>query len=305
MSRSKNHRRFGTFGVLVLIVLLLLLVPAQAEPPLPSDPLAIRNELRALRKKTADNDKKVRARIDALMKQLQKLQGERDAAESQARGEERPEVDDDKAVTTREQMWEQTQKIAEKGQGAEIDLAEPVRDKIVKVYDDDRDPSVKNSDFFQQQTLLVIDMSRKEADLLIDQLENFRGITTLVVTGGKHGAAVDLPRILDKAKHLPLKELYIFNFKQFLATAPESVGAFKNLERLALFNNNLTSIPTAISKMHGLKVLQIDMNPITTVLPTLAKQFGLRELGVGKTGISPAEQAKLAKLLPDCRIVTQ
>jgi hypothetical protein len=214
-------------------------------------------------------------------------------------------VDDDKAVMTREKMWEQTEKIAAKGKGAEIDLAEPVRDKIVTVYEEDRDPSVKNADFFQQQTLLVIDMSRKEANLLIDQLENFRGITTLVVTGGRHGAPVDLPKILDKAKHLPLKELYIFNFKQFLTTVPESVGAFINLERLALFNNNLTKIPSAISKMHGLKVLQIDMNPVTTVLPTLAEQFGLRELGVGKTGISAAEQARLAKLLPDCRIVTK
>jgi Leucine-rich repeat (LRR) protein len=276
-----------------------------ADPPPPTDPLVIRNELRALRKKTASGDKAVHARINALMKQLQKLQGERDAAESRARGEERPEVDDDKAVMTREKMWEQTEKIAAKGKGAEIDLAEPVRDKIVTVYEEDRDPSVKNADFFQQQTLLVIDMSRKEANLLIDQLENFRGITTLVVTGGRHGAPVDLPKILDKAKHLPLKELYIFNFKQFLTTVPESVGAFINLERLALFNNNLTKIPSAISKMHGLKVLQIDMNPVTTVLPTLAEQFGLRELGVGKTGISAAEQARLAKLLPDCRIVTK
>lgn len=291
---------------IVLITLILLpLVASAAEPPLPTDPLAIRNELRTLRKKSAGNDRKVRARIDALMQQLQKLQGERDAAESQARGEARPEVDDDKAVMTREKMWEQTQKIAEKGKGAEVDLAEPVRDMIVKVYEEDRDPSVKNPDFFQQQTMLVLDLSRKESKLLIDQLENFRGITTLVLTGGKHGAPVHLPEILDKAKHFPMKELYIFNFKQFLSVVPESIGAYKNLERLALFNNNLTKLPTAIATMHGLKVLHIDMNPISTVLPLLSGQIGLRELGVGKTRISPAERAKLANLLPDCTVVPQ
>jgi Skp family chaperone for outer membrane proteins len=306
MKRSFGQgRRYGIGGVLVTIALILLpcLAPA-AEPPLPTDPLAIRNELRALRKKSADNDKKVRARIDALMRQLQKLQGERDAAESQARGEERPEVDDDKAVMTREKMWKQTQ-TAEKGKEAEIDLAEPLREKIVKVYEEDRDPSVKNPDFFQQQTMLVLDLSRKESKLLIDQMENFRGITTLVVTGGMHGAPVNLPDILHKAKHLPLKELYIFNFKQYLTAVPESVGAFSNLETLSLFNNNLSKIPAAVAKMHGLKVLHIDLNPITTVLATLSKQFSLRELGIGKTKIPAEEQAKLARLLPECRIVTK
>ncbi len=300
-----NRRRFGTFGVLALIVLLLLPVPAQAEPPLPTDPPAIRNELRALRKKSADNDKKVRARINALMRQLQKLQGERDAAESQARGEERPEVDDDKAVTTREKMAEKLLEAETKRKGDDIDLAEVVRDKIIKVYEEDRDPAVKNPDFYQDQTVLVIDLSRKESKAIIDSLEQYQGIQTLVLTGGKFGAPVDLPRILDKAKQLPLKELHIFNFRQFLTTVPESVGAFKNLERLSLFNNNLTKIPAAIAGMHGLKVLQIDMNPVATVLPTLSKQFALRELGIGKTKISAAEQAKLAQLLPDCRIVTK
>lgn len=306
MSRSRNRRRrFGTFGVLALIVLLLLPVLAQAEPPLPTDPLAIRNELRALRKKSADNDKKVRARINALMRQLQKLQGERDAAESQARGEARPEVDDDKAVTTREKMAEKLLATETKREGADIDLAEVVRDKIVKVYEEDRDPAVKNPDFYQDQTLLVIDLSRKESKAIIDSLELYRGIQTLVLTGGTFGAPVDLPRILDRAKQLPLKELYIFNFKQFLATVPESVGTFEHLERLSLFNNNLTEIPAAIATLHGLKVLQIDMNPVTTVLPTISKLFALRELGIGKTNISGAEQAKLARLLPECRIVTK
>ena len=301
---SWRPRRAGYLVISGMLMLFPIMAVA-ADPPLPTDPLAIRNELRALRKKTADNNKKVRARIDALLKQLQKLQGERDAAESQARGEARPEVDDDKAVSTREKMAEKLLEAGTKRKGDDIDLAEVVRDKIIKVYEEDRDPAVKNPDFYQDQTVLVIDLSRKESKAIIDLLEKYRGIQTLVLTGGRFGAPVDLPRILDKAKHLPLKELYVFNFRQFLTAVPESVGTFKNLERLSLFNNNLSKIPAAIARMHGLKVLHIDMNPVTTVLPTLSKQFALRELGIGKTKISAAEQAKLAQLLPDCRIVTK
>ncbi len=272
---------------------------------LPTDPAAIRKELRVLRKQTSRNDPNVSSRIDQLMKQLQKLQQDRDAAESQGRGEARPEVDDDKAVLTRENMWDQTQKLAEKGKGAEVDLAEPVREKIIKEYEEDRDPSVKNTDFYQAQTVLVIDFSRKEAPLLVDLLEKFTGIETLVLTGGMHGAPVDLPRVLEKARHLPLTELHIFNFKNYLAAVPETIGLFAGLEKLTLLNNNLKKIPAAIAAMHKLKVLHIDMNPVTTVLPTLGSQINLRELGIGKTGITSMEQAQLAKLLPECRIVTQ
>lgn len=291
--------------ITVLVALFALPQTAPCAAPVPTDPTAIRNELRSLRKNAAGGNPQVRARIDLLMKQLQKLQQDRDAAESRARGEARPEEDDDKAVLTREKMWDTTRKIAEQGRGAEADLAEPVREKIVKEYEDDRDPSVKNDAFYESLTVLVIDMSRKEAPLLVDLLDRFTGITTLILTGGKHGAPVELSRILDHAKHLPLTELYIFNFKHHLSDLPESVGEFAGLEKLALFNNNLSRLPAAIGKMHKLQVLHLDLNPITTVLPVVGKQTNLRELGVGKTGISPDEKAQLAKLLPECRIVTQ
>ncbi|MFH1982318.1 MAG: hypothetical protein ABIL58_10755 [Pseudomonadota bacterium] len=75
---------------------------ALCDTALPADPAAIRKELRDLRKQTAQNDPNVSARIDQLLKQLQQLQQERDAAESQGRGEARPEADDDKAALTRE-----------------------------------------------------------------------------------------------------------------------------------------------------------------------------------------------------------
>ncbi|GAM08073.1 leucine Rich repeats [Geobacter sp. OR-1] len=291
-----------------ICILLLLITVSQAgwcAAPLPTDPLAIRTELRALRKKAADNNPQVGARIDALMKQLQKLQGERDAAESQARGEAKPVEEGEEAAATREKMYEQVQKAAAKGKGAELDLAEPVRDQIIKEYEEDRDQTIKNPGYYQEQTVLVIDLSRKESQLVIDVMDKFTGIKTLILTGGEHGAPVDLPGILNKAKNYPLTELHIFNFRNFLTAVPESVGGFAGLTKLSLFNNNIKQLPTAVAKMKQLRVLHLDVNPIATILPKIKGLFALTEIGVGKTNISTAELAQLAKLLPNCRIVTE
>jgi hypothetical protein len=273
--------------------------------PLPSDPIAIRNELRALRKRSADNDPKVRARIDALMKQLQKLQGERDAAESKARGEVRPVEEGEEAAATREKMYEQVQKSAEKGKGAELDLAEPVAEQIVKEYEDDRNPTIKNPFYYQQQTTLVIDLSRQEAPALIEVMDKFTGITMLVLTGGANGAPVDLPRILGKAKNYPLSELYIVNFRGFLGAIPESIGQFSGLTRLSLFGNNLAKLPAAMAKMKQLKILHVEVNPLSTVMPTVKGLVFLEELGIAKTSISAAEQTQLTELLPNCKVTTK
>ena len=178
--------------LMVLVVLLVLPQVAVCAAPLPTDPKAIRNELRTLRKQASQNDPNVRARIDALMKQLQKLQAQRDAVESQARGEEKPDDDEDKAVMTRETLWEKVEETAAKGKGAKLDLAEPVRKEVARAYEEDRDKSIKNPAYYQAATSLFIDLSRKEASLLIDLLEKFSGITTLILTGGVNGAQVDL-----------------------------------------------------------------------------------------------------------------
>ena len=305
-TRGNRWRPLRAGYLLALVALLLLAsLAAAAEPPLPTDPLAIRNELRALRKKSADNDKKVRARIDALMRQLQKLQGERDAAESQARGETRPDEEEDRAVMTREAMWDKVQDAAASGRGAKIDLAEPVRKKITKEYEEDRDKSIKNPTFYREMTVLVIDLSQKGSQALIDVMNKFTGITTLVVTGGMHGAPVDLNHILRQAKNYPLTDLHIISFHSFLASIPESIGQFTSLTRLSLFGNNLAKLPAAVGKMKQLKILHVDINPIATLLPTVKGLVFLEELGVAKTGITAAEQQQLAQLLPKCRIVTQ
>lgn len=293
---------------LIVALLALLLLPAYvaaADPPLPTDPLAIRNELRTLRKKTADNDKKVRARIDALMKQLQKLQAQRDAAESQARGEAKPDDDDDKAVMTREAMWEKVQETAAQGKGAKLDLAEPVRKKVTEEYEEDRDTSIRNQAYYQEARVLIIDLSRKEAQVLIDLLDKFSGITTLILTGGVNGAQVNLDFILKRAKHLPLNELYIFNFRGFVSSIPDSISIFEGLTTLSLFNNTIQTLPASVGKLKQLHTLHVDINPISSLFPPVKELPFLEEIGVAGTNISAAELQQLAELLPNCKVVTE
>ena len=302
--RWRNRWRSLRAGYLLTIAVLLVLpmLAIGEEPPLPTDPLAIRNELRALRKKTADNDEKVRARIDALMKQLQKLQAQRDAAESQARGEERPDSDSDKAVMTREAMWDKVQETAAQGKNAKLDLAEPVRKKITEEYEEDRNNSIRNAAYYQEAQILIIDFSQKGSQALVDLLDKFSGITILILTGGVNGAPVNLPSILEKAKHLPLNELYIFNFKGFLNSIPESIGMFENLNTFSLFNNTIQSLPVAVGKLKQLRILHVDINPISTLFPAVKELPFLEEIGVAKTNISAAELQQLANLLPGCKV---
>jgi hypothetical protein len=326
-----SHRRvFCVRGVfLVLALIFLPLAALAADPPLPTDPMAIRNELRTLRKKSADNDKTVRARIDALLRQLQKLQGERDAAESQARGEARPSEEGEPAAMTREKMYDKVQqraarKLAEKEdaktstatgetakgetveeEGSTLDLAEPVREQIVKEYEEDRDPTIKNPHYYQEQTVLVIDFSRKEATALVAAMDKFTGITTLILAGGANGAPVDLATVLNRARKMPLTELCIINFRHFVTAIPESVGQFADLTRLSLFSNNVATLPLALGKMMQLRVLHVDMNPISTLLPTIRGLVFLQELGVGKTSISAAERGQIASLLPNCKVMIE
>lgn len=290
---------------LALVVLLALPQVAVCAAPLPTDPNAIRNELRTLRKQASQNDPNVRVRIDMLMKQLQKLQAQRDAAESQARGEERPDDDNDKAVMTREAMWDKVQDAAGKGKNAKLDLAEPVRIRVTEEYEKDRDTSIRNPAYYQEARVLIIDLSRQEAQLLIDLLDKFSGITTLILTGGVSGAQVNLDLILKRAKHLPLNELYIFNFRGFVSSIPDSISIFEGLTTLSLFNNTIQTLPPAIGKLQQLRTLHVDINPIGSLFPAVKELSFLEEIGVAKTNISAAELQQLAELLPNCKVATE
>lgn len=277
---------------------------------LPSDPAAIRAEMIRIRRSTNWNDSKsvseANEQIQKLTKQLEKLRLNQEAAKAgatpagPAAGE--PE---ETPVLNRATVLEKVQKSAEKGKGSGIDLAEDIREQIAQVYEEDRSVKIKNPSVFQEVTFLVVDFSHPQSSMIVSQMENYKSIETLVLRGTGQGLSVDLESVLTKAKHFPLKELYIINFYKTLSRLPEATGSFTEIKTLGLFNNSLTELPLFMGRFKTLTALYIDGNPISSILSTVKDLKGLKEIGIARTGISPAELAQIKKAFPDCKVLTQ
>lgn len=199
----------------------------------------------------------------------------------------------------------QINESVKQGENAYILLGKPIREEIVEEFKEDESPIIKNPEYFEEMTLLVIDMSLKTVQRTIDQMEKFKSIKTLVITGGQFGTAVNLDDLLKKAKNYPLEELYIINFKIFVNSIPTQIKKFKNLKLLSVLNNNVNNFPVELGSLTSLQTLYVDINPISTLLPTIGKLKHLEKLGVGKTGISESEIAQIKKLLPNCEVLLQ
>jgi transcription-repair coupling factor (superfamily II helicase) len=194
-------------------------------------------------------------------------------------------------------------KIAREGDGGKMDLAEPLRDEIVKEYKDDDDPKIKCREWMQSMPYLLINMSEPQVQVVIDQMTVFRGIKTLIVTCNTKGTPVDLEEILRNAVGYPLEELYIINFGNSVTHLPSGIGNFSKLNMLSVYNNNLLDLPASISKLNNLNELYADINPIMSIKPVVSTLSGLRNLGIAKTGISEAEITQIQQILPKCTIL--
>lgn len=191
------------------------------------------------------------------------------------------------------------------GEGADIFLGKPIREEIIEEFKNDESPIIKNPEYFDEMTLLIIDMSLKTVQRTIDQMEKFKSIKTLIITGGQFGTAVNLDDLLKKAKNYPLEELYIINFKIFVNSIPTQIKQFKNLKLLSVLNNNVNHLPAEVGNLPSLQTLYVDINPISTLLPTVGKLKHLEKLGVGKTGVSESEIVQIKQLLPNCEVLLQ
>lgn len=294
---------------LLLLVLTFLLVAAPgraAEPP--TDPATIRAEMIKIRRATNWNDptavEKANERIRQLTAQLEANRLQQEAVKAGATTEQAAEAVES-AVLNRATVLEKVEKSAAKGRGSGIDLAEEVRQHIVDEYEEDRNPLVKNPVLFDELRVLVVDFSLPRAQERAEQLDRFKAIDTLILMGAGAGVPVDLDAILGKARHLPLTALYIFNFQAALPAVPETIAAFPHLNTLGLFNNQLSTLPASLAGLKELRILSLDGNPIATLKPAIAGLRGLEELGIARTRISPAETAEIAKMLPQCKVLTQ
>ncbi len=281
-------------------------------------PEQIRQEMARIRQTTNWDDpaaaKKANEQIKELAKKLmagnsamgggtgqqQQQGGDPGSKDGQKMGEINQAMADHK-MDVYSQIW----KAAAGGKGADILLAEPLREEIKKEFQEEEAGTGGSDLASEETTMLYLDMSSKTINLVIDQMENYKSIKTLIIAGGKNGAPVNLNDLFSKAKKYPLEVLYVINFGQFVKSIPESILNFKKLNELGLFNNNIEKLPVAVGSLKSLKNLYVDVNPISTLTPVVNTLTSLDTLGVAKTNIGEAELVKLKNSLPNCIILEQ
>ncbi len=296
------------FCLVFAVLLALATLPAWGRPA-----AEIRKEMAAIRRSTNWGDpaaaKAANERIKKLAAELAGVgpppEGAAPAAEGGGSATADPNAGGLDVPQFQFKVGQQIAEAAGRGEQGDILLATSVREQIVQEYRDDLDPQIKNPDVLAEMSTLIIDLSSPAAEAVIATMEKFRGIRTLVLTGGESGAPVDLPSILQKAAGYPLEQLYIVNFQRHVTALPPEIGQFRQLRVLAVFNNALAALPPQVGACGQLETLLVDLNPIRTVLPEVQVLPKLATLGVGKTGISAGERAAIHRLRPACQILTE
>ncbi len=218
-------------------------------------------------------------------------------------GEELAEISQDMAQQKMD-IFSQIWKAAAGGEGADILLAEPLREEIVEEYrqDDAIEPIPWVA---EEMEVLVIDVSMNGIGAIIDIMPLYKSIRTLVVTNSQSPVPVDLAEILKNAADYPLKELYIVNLGIYVTKLPKEIAHFKSLNTLGIFNNRLTSLPVEIEGMHSLKKLYADNNPMKTTFPALNTLKNLEELGLLNTEVPDSEITIIENMYPVCKVITK
>lgn len=306
--KSFRETKMKKFYILFVLLAICLSMVAQNQG---NDAAAIRQQMSAIRKSTNWSDpaaaKAANVKIQDLATKLtqairnnnpQQQPVEIKGLNSEESAEIQQQNDD-----YNNKLWTQMMKIVR--EGGKWDLAEPLRKEIVEEYEEDESPKVLSPEFLQEMTFLCLDMSMPGVNEVIDQMENYKSIQTLVITGGKNGAAVDLENIIRKASKYPLQQLYIINFRNFVTRVPLAIGNFQNLNYLALYNNNIKELPANLALPIALKSLYMDINPISSLAPSIGQLSKLDSLGIAKTAISDDEIKRIKLQLPNCKILLQ
>jgi Leucine-rich repeat (LRR) protein len=295
----------------VILLLLAMALKAQDNGESPSD---IKARMATIRKNTDWNDpeaaKEANKQIEDLAVKLTQAIRKQNAQAQQESGQGQNLENQDESNEIKEevdsyndQLWNQMMKIAR--EGGKWDMAKPLRDEIIQEYKDDEDPSIKNADWFKSMPYLLINMSMPHVDAIIDQMPNFKGIKSLIITCEHKGTAVDLENIIRNAQEYPLTELHIINFGSSVTSLPSGISTFKGLTTLSLFNNEISRMPEFISGLHELDTLWVDLNPLDELFSVVSPLHKLKQLSIAKTPLSDTEIKLIENALPDCEIIKQ
>ncbi|MGB8359180.1 MAG: hypothetical protein WCD55_11260, partial [Bacteroidales bacterium] len=263
------------YVLMVLLFCLSALVSAQTG----QSPDQIRAQMAEIRRTTNWDDPAVAEKANAEIKKLAKqlmMSGNQQAGAGTGSGsgnqqgqansndaEELAEINQEMAQQKID-MFSQIWKAAAGGEGADILLAEPLRKEIAKEYKEEDSPQAIPF-VAEELEVLVIDMSMKGVQAIIDVMPLYKSIRTLVITSSQSPVPVDLSAILKNAADYPLKELYIVNLGIYVTTLPREISQFKGLSTLGIFKNHMTTLPDEIADLHNLKKLYADNNPLKTV----------------------------------------
>ena len=305
------------YVLMVLILFVSALVSAQTT----QSPDQIRAQMAEIRRTTNWDDpvaaEKANAEIRKLAKQLlsggnqqvgsgtgsETGSGNQGGQDNSNDGEELAGINQEMAqqkIDIFSQIW----KAAAGGEGADILLAEPLREVIVNEYkeEDNRQPIPFVA---EELNVLVIDISMRGIQAVIDIMPIYKSIKTLVITNSQTPLPVDLPKILKNAADYPLDYLYIVNLGIYVTKLPQEVSQFRNLKTLGIFNNSLTSLPEVIENLPGLKKLYADNNPLRSVFPVLNTLKHLEELGLINTDVPESEITLLENMYPSCKVINK
>jgi hypothetical protein len=281
--------------ILVCSILICSLVSAQGNPA------DIKKKISDIRKGTAWNNtdaaKKANDSIAVLSKQLQRAYSRGSIPNTET--EEQKKIRESNE-NYKDKLIDQIIKAAEKGKDS-VFLGDVAMDEIYELFEDE-EKEEKPGLYYETMNTLCLDMSSPVVQKVIDVMENFKGITTMIITGGENGTAVDFKEIFSRAKEYPLEKLYIINFRNFVNKVPDEIFQFKNLDLLSLVNNSIDNLPLSINNLKKLKGLFVDINPVKTIAGSISQLRQLQNLGISKTGISEEEKDKIKLLLPNCKI---
>ena len=265
----------------------------------------IRKEMAEIRKNTNWKDdaeaEKAQAKIELLSREL-RIAGK--TQQQQTAGMQPDSVKLRDEADYKMTMWHQVLE-GKLGNESEILLAEPLREKIVEAYRNDESPKVRNPGYFEEQTFLCIDMSVPTIQRIIDQMENFKSIKSLLITCSKEPAQIDLEDILSRAANYPLEQLHIINFKHYVTSLPENISQFEGLKILSVYNNGIQELPASIGQLSSLKTLYVDMNPLSSILSVVGSLNKLETLGIASTNISESEIDEIRIAIPECKILVK
>jgi hypothetical protein len=87
-----------------------------------------------------------------------------------------------------------------------------------------------------------------------------------------------------------------------LTSLPESFGNLAQLQRASINDNQLTSLPESFGNLTHLIAVDLTNNRLTSLPESIGNLTNLRDLWLRGNPISPAEQARIRNLLPNCNI---